>query len=311
MTSTTTSSLGDELGRRNGEIPPPRQRQVRAAASVWCAVATRLLLAAAAVGCGPTPPDDIPKDAVERYATAMCDAHRRCGCLGEGFASALECKDAAVSVFDGVAGRSDVAFDRECFDEFLDHVEDSSCEGHIALECGVFRPTKKFGDACEPDVGYVVTESGEIAGGALGVLGECPIDGACVDGRCAEVTPHVGEGAPCHLSLGVQCAPGLYCDRGGACRPQLATGAACNSAAACGITESEELYCEGLTSTEAVGTCASVPPVGGTCDRSEIAVCGYGRYCSLSGVCVEDWPPVCMALVRPPGMYNPVDWIPR
>ncbi len=267
------------------------------------------LLGAGLLGSSCSPAlEEPPEGAAERYAEALCEAHERCGCLGQGFASASECSEEVIASFERVAEVPGLEFHPECFDEVLEHLRTASCGGEseeVSIPCLVFTGTLEPGSECTPD--WVIGPPAGLTGGP------CTGDGLCIGGRCARPpASSVGEGAPCHLELGVGCggAPNLHCAPDGICRPSAAAGGACETPVAC---SGSSLYCAGLEEgDDAPGTCRERIPSGGSCDPDEFTPCavGYTGYCSAQGVCMDEWPAVCVAAHPPPGSYQALDWIP-
>lgn len=258
--------------------------------------------------CGPTLREPPPEDAAERYADAVCSAHERCGCMGQGFSSVSECREQSIAKFGEIAGWSGVQFDLDCFEDVLEHFQGGDCGGlseTTALSCETFTGTLRQGESCNAS-DWIVGR-----GGAL-TSGPCADGSPCVFGVCARhPAPQVGAGEPCHLTLGVGCGGNdHYCSRQGVCTPGVASGEACSSPLACPAGQ----YCAGLPRGEdGPGECREKVPTGGSCDPKDTNPCrtsGEG-FCSVDGICVEEaWPGLCHLVHPAPNEYDATYWVP-
>lgn len=258
------------------------------------------------VACGPDLPDEVPDDAAERYANAMCGAYERCSCIGEGVEDVDSCRRRAEDLFHEVERTPHVVFDLECFDRFIEHVEGYGCHGIYesmpsdAFPCMPFRGTLARGAACESDpydqgLGFINT-------------GSCAGDQPCLGGRCGGPAREVALGERCGYELGVRCGQGLYCARDGMCDEEVELGGACDSLAACAMVGSN--YCAGVRPDSSdLGVCVSRRAKGETCDLQDLGACVPESSCDGGGVCGDAWPSICHALI-PREVYDPREWVP-
>lgn len=276
------------------------------AASLWFTSVTSL-------ACGPEEVDEIPPDAAERYADAMCEAYERCDCLGEWFANDTECHAAAVEQFRLTSKWPHVRFKRQCFEDVLKYLEGDECltvtnELWKSVPCLVFEGTVQAGKECTP-----LAELPVIEGGGSPLADETCASGTCVAGRC-QTSPGiaVGLGESCTFEAGTHCnAEGidLYCASDGTCRERAAVGESCDAPYGC---DDASLYCAGLTSVGGTGVCAERVPKGGACAPDEILVCEQAPevFCDSEGLCNGTWPAACGLLTYAPGFFDIRDWIP-
>lgn len=259
----------------------------------------------ASIGCGPDSPDEIPDDAAERYADAMCATYERCDCIGEGFPDADACRTESIATFKRVKEWPGVTFDDSCFEDVLDFIKANDCgapPNTQPIPCDVFKGTVPRGEKCE------AVWSFEGSAGGL-TPGSCDSNGLCALGRCVDPPGIVVEiGEPCRLELGVRCGQGNYCASDGTCREQVELGGQCDTPLAC-----DDQYCAGLTTDgKGVGVCMDRIDVGETCNSNEVQSCapGYTAYCTTEGTCATDWPTICEVIAPPSDTYDAKKWVP-
>jgi hypothetical protein len=272
-----------------------------------------------AAACGPEAGDEIPKDAAERYAAAMCDAQQRCDCLHEVFDDREQCREVGVSVFEAVADTPDLAFSRKCFESLLTQAAEVPCAPNtpgLGLQCLAFRGTRDLGESCTTDAALFKSWNGSGLSGFLS-QGQCKDGGVCEHGRCVAGETAVPIGESCSLGDGRACDVGSYCSRGGICTSLAGPGGPCDAPHGCAgevASGGPEYYCSGLSLDDPTpGVCVQVVAAGSSCAQTEYESCGYGKVCrsaGSSGQCQDTWPLVCAALRFGPDAYNPFDWIP-
>jgi hypothetical protein len=266
-----------------------------------------VLIGPSIVACGPDLPDEVPDDAAERYAEAICAPYERCGCIGEGFEDVGSCRNEAEALFHEVEHMPHVEFDAECFDRFLEHVEQRGCMGLYdsepvgSLPCQPFRGTLPSGSACQSDPYRE----------GLGDIdpGSCAGNGRCLGGRCGGPAPEVELGQRCGHGLAVRCGQGRYCSRDGTCHEQVELGQPCDTPAACVLGSRN--YCAGARpESDALGECVARIEAEGVCDPQDIGACVLGSSCDRSGVCGDAWPATCHVLT-PHDWYDAREWVPE
>lgn len=274
-----------------------------AALSVVAGVAT----GCGSIGCGPDSPDEVPDDAAERYADAMCETYERCDCMGEVFADLDTCRAESIATFGRVKQWPGVTFDDACFEDVLDFIKTNNCGAppHVKpIPCEVFKGTVVRGERCEAEWSFQ-GPAGGLSSGA------CESNGVCSAGTCVDSPGVVVDvGQPCRLELGVKCGQGNYCASDGTCREQVGFGAVCDTPVAC--TDVNQ-YCSGLSiSGEGVGRCADRVEGGDMCNPNEVESCapGYIAYCTSEGSCSAEWPSICRAIAPPPDAYDAKMWVP-
>jgi hypothetical protein len=274
-------------------------------------VAAFLAAAAAAtgfgsLGCGPDSPDEIPDDAADRYADAMCETYERCDCMGEVFADADSCRSESIATFRRVKDWPGVAFDDACFEDVLDFIKANDCGSPPNVQptpCEVFKGTVPRGGSCKAEWSF------EGPAGGL-TSGSCENDGICSGGTCRDVPGIlVPRGAPCRLELGVKCEQIDYCASDGTCREGVPSGAQCDTPLACADVDE---YCAGLSTSGGTGICSERAGVGETCNQGEVQSCapGFLAYCSSAGICKPEWPSICRVVAPPTDAYDPRKWVP-
>lgn len=267
-----------------------------------------LLMGQVVVACGPDAPDEVPEDAAERYADAMCAVYQSCGCMGGDIEDVASCRRKAQDLFHEVERMAYVEFDSTCFDGFIAHIDDIGCHGLFdedlfePFPCMPFRGTLPRGAACEFDP-YSQGE-GHIN------PGPCADDQPCLGGRCGGPAPEVGLGERCGFELGVRCGQGRYCARDGTCHEQVGLGEACDTPRAC--AEGAQTYCAGIRpESDMLGECVPRVHVGAACTPDDVETCEITSNCSRGGVCGDAWPITCHALTPANDWYDAREWIPK
>lgn len=265
---------------------------------------------------------EVPDDAGDRFAEAVCAAVERCGCLAEAFEDGGDCRQRLIDRF-WTFERADWSgeFNEECFEKLLERIEDDDCDQANPSEeppaagppCEVFPGTRPLGEACPTD-----WELGPPSGLTLGACkGQ---RSACHGGVCrGEPIRSASVGEPCGVEVGVRCDGDSVCDSG-VCVPSADTGEACVSPGGC---KNYEDYCDDVT-LEQPGVCRQQVAAGEACEPTDFEPCeplvvvsedgnrvsSAPSYCSQDGICQRRWPSVCAEVALRPGAYWLPDWAP-
>ena len=249
------------------------------------------VLAFAIVLAGCTGSKPIPLDQFcQRYATTLCDAAQRCGCLSDLEAAACptymagQCQTDVVTPVQSGRRSYDEAAAGSCVGDLSSVLGDCSLDGDAmpaacdSMLVGLIAAGQACAsdDECQPGLECHTSVCTMMPGQGEACLDNtyCAQDLFCADdGTCQKPR---GRGGACPEG-GQACAEDLYCDSvTTTCQPPLGAGASCAADSwACG----DGLYC-----AEATSTCTKNPGAGGDCAASS-GECADGYYCDASDVC--------------------------
>jgi hypothetical protein len=281
--------------------------------------APTVVVVAFILACGPERGDEVPEDAAERYADALCAAYEECGCGDMAMWSHPDgnaCREETLATFGRVQSWNGT-FSLECFDRLLEWIPTAGCttDGwdfyHGFPDCLAFTGTLGRGEQCSPewDDGF-----GQLLGQPCAGTSSCV--GYCVG---PNQPARVGEGEACN-DRDVRCmtssTPGghvdLYCSPDRVCLRQAALGETCTTARAC--ANDLDAYCDGLTTAGSHGICRIRKPPGSACDPdAAVDECAFGSagFCSRDGVCMTEMPKVCEAVTGNLQVFENLAFVPE